>query len=165
MIHKALNSVPAKPAIFIAPVLVLLVLGLYYWNRNIECTARAEDRIAFIQKIDRAATSNGILDLAEITEFPWQQVKGFNHFKPQHRKVSCPFNWDWPGDNRQAIIDSGLLSVLIFFNEGTVSNYIEFRGDKIIMDEFEGSITRENARFSVTKQSSPDVVYDLTLLP
>lgn len=121
--------------------------------------------MAFIQKIDRAATSNGILDLAEITEFPWQQVKGFNHFKPQHRKASCPFNWDWPGDNRQAVIDAGLLSVLIFFNEGAVSNYIEFRGDEIIMDEFEESIRRENARFSVMKQSSPDTLYRLFLLP
>ncbi len=165
LIHRALNSIPAKPVMIIAPVMVLLVLGLYYWNRNIECTARSEQRIAFIQKIDQAATSNSILNLADVAEFPWQQVKGFIHFKPQHRKASCPFNWDWPGDDRQAVIEAGLLSLLIFFNEGAVSNYIEFRGDKIIIDEFEDSLTREEARFSVEKQSSPDIVYRLTLLP
>ena len=63
------------------------------------------------------------------------------------------------------MIEAGLLSLLIFFNEGAVSNYIEFRGDKIIIDEFEDSLTREEARFSVEKQSSPDIVYRLTLLP
>ncbi len=165
MIHKALDAIPAKPVTYIVPLIVLLVMGFYYWNRNAECTARADLRVHFTQKIEQAANSNKALILGDITDFPWQQVKAFTSFKPQHKKASCPFNWDWPGDNRQSIIDAGLMSVLIFFNQGSVSNYIEFRSDRISIDEFEQSLTPDTARFKVKKSSGSETGYRLTLLP
>ncbi|MGI9317180.1 MAG: hypothetical protein ACR2QW_07630 [bacterium] len=164
MIHKALNSIPSRPVTFIVPLVVTLVLGFYYWTRNTECIARAELRTHFTQKIEESAQSNSTLNLVDITDFPWQQVKGFVNFKPQHQRTSCPFSWDWPGDDRQNIIDSGLLSVLIFFDAGSVSNYIEFRSDRIAIEEFEKSITRESARFDVNKDPGSNGIFRLTLL-
>ena len=142
-----------------------MVLSIYYWSRNVECTGRAKQRAEFIEKIEQSAKESGQINLASVTEFPWQHVKIFNSFKPRQQKAGCPFNWDWPGEDRRTIVDAGLLSVLIFFNEDAVSNYIEFRGDQIIFDEFEGGLSRENARFTVDQQPGAEAALRLKQVP
>lgn len=165
MIHRALNSIPARPVMFIAPTVVLLVLGIYYWNRHVECTSLAQQRAEFIQQIELDAEKSGTIDLASLYASSWQHVKVFNSFKPRQQKAGCPLNWDWPGEDRRTIIDAGLLSVLIFFNEGAVSNYIEFRGDQIVIDEFEDGLSRESAKFTVKKHPGKPSAFRLTKVP
>ena len=149
MIHRALNSIPARPVLYIAPLIVVAVMVFYYSSLRSECIGRASQRQAFAQHASEAAASGTALKLSDITDFPWQQVKGFVEFKPQYRTRGCPFGWDWSGERRQELIASGLLSVLIFFHEGSVSKYIEFRGDRVLMDDFEQALTPDSAVFTV----------------
>jgi len=147
MIHRALNSIPARPVLYIAPLIIVLVLAFYYFSLRSECVERASQRQAFAQYVNAAAESGSALRLSDITDFPWQQVKGFVEFKPRYQTRSCPFGWDWSREQRQELIASGLLSVLIFFNKGTVSNYIEFRGDRILMEDFDKALPPDSAVF------------------
>ncbi len=119
----------------------------------------------FEQQVREAADAKSILTLADITRFPWQQVKGFTSFKPRHQKRKCPFSWDWPGEDRQSIIDSGLLSVLIFVNEGAIADYVEFRNDRISIEDFEKGLTPETARFEVSRSGLVEDAYQLTVVP
>ncbi len=149
MIHRALNSIPAKPVLYIAPLIIVLVMAFYYSSLKSECVGRASQRQAFLQHASEAANSGSALKLSDITNFSWQQVKGFAEFKPRYQTRGCPFGWDWSSERRQDLITSGLLSVLIFFNEGSVSKYIEFRGDRILMDDFDKALTPDSAVFTV----------------
>ncbi len=151
MIHRALNSISARPVLYIAPLIVVLVMVFYYSSLRSECVGRASQRQAFLQFVTQAADSGTLLKLSDITDFSWQQVKGFVKFRPQHRTGSCPFGWDWSSERRQELIASGLLSVLIFFNEGSVSKYIEFRGDRIRMDDFDKALTPDSAVFAAER--------------
>jgi predicted RND superfamily exporter protein len=150
---------------YIVPLVVLLVLVFYYWNLNRECTAQADFREYFEQQVKATADSDGVLSLADIIKFPWQQVKGFENFRPEHQKRSCPFNWNWSDEDRQSIIDSGLLSVLIFVNEGSIAGYIEFRNDRVSIDDFEKGLTPETARFKVERTGLNTDAFRLTVLP
>ena len=132
----------------------MLVLAIYYWNLKSECTALADQRAYFMQQVQQVADSDSLLKLTDVTAFPWQWVKGFTAFKPQHQTKNCPFEWDWSNRQRQEIIDAGQLSVLIFIYEGAIANYIEFRSEFIKIDDFEKNLTPETAVFKVQKKSS-----------
>ncbi len=149
MIHRALNSIPARPVLYIAPLIVVLVMVFYYSSLRDECIGQASQRQAFLQRVTQAADSGSTLKLSDITDFPWQQVKGFVEFKPRYQTRSCPFGWDWSSERRQELIESGLLSVVIFFNKGSVSKYIEFRGDRILIEGFDKALTPDSAVFRV----------------
>ncbi len=165
MIHEALNSIPAKPVLFIAPLIILLVMVFYYSSLKSECVGRASQRQAFLQHVTEAANSGSTLKLLDITDFPWQQVKGFADFKPQHKTDSCPFGWDWSSDQRQDLINSGLLSVLIFFDKGSVSKYIEFRGDRILINDFDKALTPDSAVFTAKQTDYEGVPIRLSVIP
>jgi len=165
MLHRALNSIPARPVLYLVPVVVSLVLAFYYWSLKNECTGRVAQREFFSQKVQEAADSTGILKFSDFTEFPWQQVKGFAGLKPQRKTRNCPLNWDWSSEQRQEIIDAGLLSVIIFFEGRQVSNYVEFRNDRIEIDDFGKNLTPETAKFSVQRTGSGLDSFKLTLIP
>ena len=97
-------------------------------------------------------------------EFPWEHVKGFARFKPQYQKRSCPLGWGWSDEERQAIVDSDLLSVLIFFNEGKIVNVVDFRNDRVAMEEFESGLTPQTASFSVKRTSEGEDRYEVLVL-
>ena len=46
MIKDALSAVPARPALFIAPLLVVLVLSLYYRDQYNKCVDIKQTRAA-----------------------------------------------------------------------------------------------------------------------
>ena len=165
MIHRALNSIPARPVLYIAPLIIVLVMVFYYSSLKNECVGRVSQRQTFLQHVSQAANSGSTLKLLDITDFPWQQVKGFADFKPQHKTDSCPFGWDWSSDQRQDLISSGLLSVLIFFDKGLVSKYIEFRGDRILIDDFDKALTPDSAVFTAKQTGYEGVPIQLSVIP
>ena len=150
-IHRALNSIPSKPVIFLAPLLVVLVLGTYYWNVKSDCQAQAELRDKFIDSVTDAGESGQLLHLDVLYSNDWEFAKTFQNFQPKHRKRSCPLGWDWSDDLRQELIDSKMMSVIIFFNEGVISHILEFNNARISVDEIDGRVTRELAVFRVDK--------------
>ena len=51
VIKEALSSLPAKPALFIAPVLVVLVLSLYYRDQYNKCVDIRQTRAELSQHL------------------------------------------------------------------------------------------------------------------
>ena len=153
-IHRALNSLPTKPVVFLAPLLIVLVLAAYYWNVKSDCQAAAELRDRFVRLVADAGDANSPLRLDEVYPINWEFAKIFQNFQPKHRKRSCPLGWDWSDEIRQKLIDSEMLSVILFFNKGVISHILEFNNEMISVDEIGGRVTREHAVFNVEKSSS-----------
>jgi len=150
-IHRALNSIPSKPVLFLSPLLIILVLGTYYWNVKSDCQAQAELRDKFVFSVTEAGETGQPLRLDELNSADWEFAKTFQNFQPKHRKPSCPFGWDWSDKIRQDLIDSGMLSVIIFFNEGVISHILEFNNNRISVEEIDGRVSRDMADFNVEK--------------
>lgn len=163
MIHRALSSIPARPVLLIAPLLIVVVLAVYYWNLNRECSAQTELRDTFTGAVESAAAAGGILRLADVFDFQWDHVKGLEKFKPKFLRRDCPFGWDWSKKERQAIIDADLLSVLIFFHEGKISSVVDFRNDRVAMEEFESGLPPETAVFKVDRTNEGEGRYILSV--
>ena len=150
-IHRALNSIPSKPVMFLAPLLVVLVLISYYWNVKSDCQAQVELRDKFVASVANAGETGQPLRLDELYSANWEFAKTFQNFQPKHRKRSCPLGWDWSDEIRQKLIDSEMMSVIIFFNEGVISHILEFNNARISVDEIDGRATRDHAVFKVDK--------------
>ena len=162
-IHRALNSIPSKPVMFLAPLLVVLVLGNYYWNVKSGCEAQAKLRKNFVDSVADAGESGQLLHLDALYSANWEFAKTFQNFQPKHRKRSCPLGWDWSDELRQELIDSEMMSVIIFFNEGVISHILEFNNARISVEEIDGRVTREHAVFKVdTSGDGQQIHYHLS---
>ena len=136
---------------FLAPLLIVLVLISYYWNVKSDCQDQVELRDKFVVSVANAGETGQPLRLDELYSANWEFAKTFQNFQPKHRKQSCPLGWDWSDQVRQELIDSGMLSVIIFLNEGVISHILEFNNDRISVDEIDGRVTRDLAVFNVDK--------------
>ena len=161
-IHRSLDSIPSKPVMFLAPLLIMVVLTTYYWNIRSGCQSEAELREKFVRFVVDAGETGAPLRLDELYSANWEFAKTFQNFQPKHRKNSCPFGWDWSDEIRQELIDSGMMSVILFFNEGVISHILEFNNEMISIDEIDGRATRDLAVFSVDKTNNGDHVHYFT---
>ncbi len=164
MIKDALSSLPARPALFIAPVIALLVLVYYYWDLHARCTDLREQRTAltgYLQTLD----SPGGFRLAEFTGFAWDKVRIAVDLKGASRSLECPFGWNWAAGEREALIEAGLLTGLIFGFQDSIVAYFELRGDQIAFRGVESVLTPDSAVFSLARADGSDTAVVLTLKP
>ncbi len=156
MLNRMLDGMPTRPVVYIVPLVVTLVLLFYFNDLKQRCLyqggLRADLELA-VQNNDPGS----IFKLAEMTPFSWEKVKIFSKFKPERKAKSCPFGWDWSPEERESIISSGLLTVLIFANKGKLSNYIELRSDQMNFDVLEESLLPESALFVIKRNNSNTV--------
>jgi hypothetical protein len=158
-IHRALNSIPSKPVLFLAPILISVVLGTYYFNVKTDCELDGTLREKFVADVVNAGETGVPLRLDELNPANWEFAKTFQNFQPKHRKRSCPLGWDWSDQTRQELIDAGMLSVIIFFNEGVISRILEFNNSSISVEEIDGRLTRDLAVFNVDKSANDGQVH------
>ena len=157
MIRRALNSVPARPAVIAAPILAVVVLAVHYYSVYKECSALSNFRQHFTNSVGEFAKRDSMLALSEITDFPWEYVRAFESFEPQREKRNCPFGWDWPNDYRREISGQGLLSVILFFNNDALVRVLDFRNDEISVDGIDEKLTPSTARFQIeTTDARPE---------
>jgi hypothetical protein len=90
-IHRALNSIPSKPVMFLAPLLIVLVLISYYWNVKSDCQDQVELRDKFVVSVANAGETGQPLRLDELYSANWEFAKTFQDFQPKHRKQSLAF--------------------------------------------------------------------------
>lgn len=153
MIRDMFHSVPARPAIIIAPIVILLCLGIYYYDKKISCNKQASMREELRQGVEKLDPTT-IFKLADWTAFPWDKVQVYNNFKPRGKQPGCIFEWDWTDTQRQKIIDAGLMTVLLFANEGRLVESIELRSDQLDVQVEGGEVlTPEDALFSIKTSS------------
>ena len=162
MVRKALSVLPTRPVLFIVPMLVVLVMSFYYWDIFSKCTSNKQFRAS----LNEALHSVGVAEqfrLMDVTDFRWDKVRVVANFKPERRNVECFLDWNWPSGERDSLIASELLSVLIFAQEGTIIEYHEVRSDEVSFLGADSSLTPQSAVFSVGKNSINSGGVTLTL--
>jgi len=151
LIRDALSTLPAKPALFIAPLLVVLVLSLYYRDQYGKCVEMRQARDELNDRL-RSVDSRQQFRLADFTDFAWNRVKIVASVKPGTIDDQCPFDWNWGSGERDALLASGRLVAVIFGHQGKVVRYLELRGDQVAFREADGDLTPQSAVFEVSRQ-------------
>jgi len=162
MIKDALSSLPARPALFIAPLLVVVVLSLYYRDQYSKCEDIRQSRSA-LNAMLRSIDSGERFRLADFTEFAWNRVKIAPRIKPGTISDQCPFDWDWDSGERESLLASGDLTAIVFGHQGKVVKYLELRDDEISFRGVEAELTPESAVFELSRQDGRDGGVTLTL--
>ena len=162
MIKDALSALPAKPALFIAPVLVVLVLSLYYRDQYNKCVDIKQNRAALNEHL-ASLGSQAQFRLADFTDFSWNKVRIVASVKPDTISETCPLDWNWASGERDALITSGHLSAIIFGQQGQVVRYLELRADEVAFRGAEDNLTPETAVFDISRPAGSDGSVTLTL--
>ncbi len=163
MIKDALSTIPSKPALFIAPILVVLVLSLYYRDQYIQCTGIKRERATlndYLQSLDVSKPFR----MVDFTSFGWNKVRIVAPVKPGTIADECPFDWNWASGERDSLLADGLLTSIVFGQKGQVVRYLELRGDEVEFRGAEGHLVPENAVFSVKRKSGEAAGVTLTLV-
>ena len=161
MINNALSVLPTRPIRFIVPLLVIGVLSFYYWEQYTKCTDIKQFRVSLTETLH----SNGAsaeFRLVDFTDFTWDKVRIATKIKPGERNVECPFGWNWASGERESLMDSGLLTVLMFGHGESIVGYAELRSDQVEFRGVESSLTPKSAVFTVGENADNKTV-SLTL--
>ena len=148
MIKNALSVMPTRPIVYIVPAIVILVMSFYYGDIYATCQGNKQFR-ASLKELLAAANGSGQFRLADATKFGWDRVRVVTDFKPEASGAECPFDWNWPRGERDSLIASGLLTVLIFVRRGAIVNYLELRHDEVAFHGADASLSPRAAVFSI----------------
>jgi hypothetical protein len=162
MIKNALSVMPTRPILYIVPLLVLAVLGFYYGDMYAKCDGNRQFRASLNQMLI-AKGASGQFRLVDATDFSWDRVRIVTGFKPEARSATCPLEWNWPRGERDSLITSGLLTVLIFVRRGTIVSYLELRHDEVAFHGADSSLSPQAAVFRVGENSDFSGGVKLTL--
>lgn len=162
MIRDALSVLPTRPILYIVPVVIGLVMSVYYWDIYTKCTDIKRFRTS-LNEVLHSSEIPGQFRLTDFTGFAWDQVRIVANFKPEGRDTECPFDWNWPGVERDSLIASGLLTVLIFVQEGAIVKYHELRDDEVAFRGADSSLTPKAAVFNIGRNSVTNSGVTLTL--
>jgi len=164
MIKDALSSLPARPALVIAPLLVVLVLSFYYRDLHAKCTAIRAQRQAlneFLAALPPAAQFR----LADFTGFAWDKVRVVASLESVGRELNCPLGWNWSNGERESLLQSGKLSVLIFGHQERVVDHLELSSEQVAFRGVASILTPDTAVFSVGRPAESGGGLLLTLRP
>jgi len=162
MIKNALSAVPAKPALILAPVLVVLVLSLYYRDQYNKCVDIKQTRAALSEQL-LALGSPAQFRLADFTDFAWTKVHIVPNVDRDTISDTCPLSWNWASGERESLIASGRLAAMVFAQQGQIVKYLELRGDEVEFRGAEGNLSPQVAVFDVVRKSGDAGGVTLTL--
>ena len=163
MIKNALSVMPTRPIVYIVPLMVIVVMSFYYGEIYSKCTDNREFRASLNGLLATTDTTAGFR-LADATNFAWDRVRIVTDFKPEASGDTCPFDWNWPRGERDSLIDSGLLTVLIFVHRAAIVNYLELRHDEVAFQSLDSSLSPQSAVFSIRSNQDKDGAFALTLV-
>ena len=162
MIKNALSAVPAKPALILAPVLIVLVLSLYYRDQYNKCVDIKQTRAALNEQL-LALGSPAQFRLADFTDFAWTKVRIVPNVDRSTISDTCPLSWNWASGERESLIASGRLAAMVFAQQGQIVKYLELRGDEVEIRGAEGNLSPQVAVFDVVRKSGDADGVTLTL--
>lgn len=162
MIKDALSSLPAKPALLIAPLLIVLVLTLYYRDQYDKCAGIRQSRIE-LNELLRSADSPGQFRLVDFTDFAWNKVRIVASVNSDTISDQCPFDWNWSDGERESLLASGRLTAMVFGQQGKVVKYLELRGDEVAFRDADGDLTPATAVFDLSREYGSGGGVTLTL--
>ena len=161
MINNALSVLPTRPIRFIVPLIIVGVLSFYYWEQYTKCTDIKQFRVSLTDTLHSKGVSEKFR-LVDFTDFVWDKVRIATKIKPGERNAECPFGWNWLSGERESLMNSGLLTVLMFGHGESIVGYAELRSDKVEFRGVESSLTPKTAVFSIGENSDNEAV-SLTL--
>ncbi len=161
IVKDALSVLPARPVLYIVPLIVVVVLSFYYWEQYNKCSNIKQFRSSLANELNSMGSSEKFR-LSESTDFIWDKVRIVASVNPGERNAECPFGWNWASGERESLMASGLLSVLMFGNGESIVGYIELRSDEVEFRGVESSLTPQAAVFTVGSSSTGNGV-SLTL--
>ena len=164
MIKDALSALPAKPALYIAPILVVVVLTLYYRDQYNKCVDIRQTRAAFSEHL-ASLDSSAPFRLVDFTGFDWNKVRIVAGVKPGTISETCPLDWNWASGERNRLLSSGQLTALIFGQQGQIVRYLELRGDEVEFRGAEGNLSPESAVFNIELQPGDSGPVILNAIP
>ena len=103
LIRDALSSLPAKPAIVIAPLIVVAVLSMYYWDMHERCAEVRQHRSGLLEYL-RGLDAGGRFRLADFTDFAWNRVRIVARVEPATIDDECPAGWNWDRGQRESLL-------------------------------------------------------------
>lgn len=159
-IKDALSALPARPAVMIAPLIVAVVLSLYYWDLYRRCDGVREYRNALRTYLDELDAGDRFR-LEDFTDFDWNRVRVVARVAPGTIDDECMAGWNWKRGEREALLEAGELSALIFGHAGKVVAYFELRRDQVAFPEIDTQLTPESAIFGIGKGSGAGVSLSL----
>jgi hypothetical protein len=153
MIKDALSALPAKPAMYLAPLLVVLVLTLYYRDQYNKCADIRQSRVEF-HELMHSVDSPGQFRLTEFTDFEWNKVRIVASVQPDTINDACPFDWNWSDEERESLIASGHLAALVFGLQGRVVRHLEVNGAEVrFRGTGDNNLTPRSAVFDVSREA------------
>jgi len=160
VIKEALSVLPARPIVYVVPVIVILVMSFYYADIYSRCSANKQFRASLNAALGELATGSDF-ELREVTRFAWDRVRIVTEFDPERAGDQCPFGWNWAAEERESLIQSGLLTVLIFVHRAAIVEYLEIRGDEVAFRGVGTSLSPQAAVFDVAPAASGGVTLTL----
>ncbi len=161
MIKDALSVLPSRPILYIVPTIIVVVLSFYYWEQYTKCSNIKLFRTSLTETLHSKDLSDKFR-LVEFTDFIWDKVRIAVNIKPGERNAECPFGWNWAGEERESLMDSGLLTVLMFGHGESIVGYAELRSDEVEFRGVASSLTPQTAVFTLGKKSAGSAI-SLTL--
>ncbi|MCP4765739.1 MAG: hypothetical protein GY875_05650 [Gammaproteobacteria bacterium] len=162
MIRDALSVIPSRPVVFVVPVIVVLVMSWYYWDMYSKCTDIKLFRASLNEELHSLQTP-AHFRLADFTGFSWDHVRIVEQFDPEIKSSECPLGWNWASGERDSLIASGLLTIMIFLHKGIIVEYLEIRSDEVAFRGAEASLSPQTAVFNIGAHSAESGGVTLTL--
>jgi hypothetical protein len=164
VIKQALSVLPTRPIVYVVPLIVIAVLSFYYADVYSRCTAAREFRASLNETL-RSGDTGSPFRLQDVTGFAWDRVRIVTGFRPERKGNACPFGWNWAEGERESLIDSGLLTALIFVHRGAIVEFLELRADEVAIEGADSSLSPRDAVFSVGPYASGGVTLTLIKAP
>lgn len=148
IVKDALSVLPARPVLYIVPLIVVAVLSFYYWEQYNKCSNIKQFRSSLTSELNSMGSSEKFR-LSEFTDFIWDKVRIAVNIKPGERNAECPFGWNWAEAERESLMASGLLTVLMFGHGESIVGYAELRSDEVEFRDVASGLTPQTAVFTV----------------
>jgi hypothetical protein len=162
-IQDSLSGLSTRPILIFALPILILGAGWHFFTTYQDCSEHAELRARLGAAIAASAESGTLVEIARITDFPWERADILVNYKPEGATDDCPFGWDWSRAEREKLIAADLLTVIVFLNGGRLVNYLEYPRDQADFARVQNPYTPGTARFEATP--SPDGASRFVLSP
>lgn len=153
-IQTALRSLPSKPVLFIAPLVMAAVLCWHYYDVYRVCSHRAASMVALDRALDRAASGKTPFIFEDVFPAEWDTVRVFQGYKPDTRSFDCPLGWHFSEEERESIARQGDLTVIAFYRNKSLIDFADYRSSRARFSISDSPIERKGIAFAVTKDGS-----------
>jgi hypothetical protein len=164
-IQDSFAGLSTRPVLIFALPILILGAGWHFFATYQSCNGHAELRARLGSAIAASAESGTLVEIARITDFPWERADILVNYKPEGATDNCPFGWDWSRAEREKLIAEDLLTVIVFLNGGRLVDYLEYPRDHADFAGVANPYTPQTAIFSVTSSQTNPPRYILTHAP